>query len=78
MVELAMYNQRDEVGVEPLETGDLRIHLGIDHTAEHIVEALTTQGFDAHVDEAVKLISDDELARDFEPKGEFVLIKAKA
>jgi hypothetical protein len=78
MIEIAMYNERDEVAVEPLETGELRIHIGLDHTAEHIVEALKTKGFDQHVEEAVKLISDDELARDFEPKGDFVLIKAKA
>ena len=78
MVELAMYNERDAVGVEALETGDVRIHFGIDHTADHIVEALKNQGLDNHVEEAVKLISDDELPRDFEPKGEYVLIKAKA
>ncbi len=78
MVEIAMYNQRDEVGLESLETGDLRIHIGIDHTADHIAKALTSHGFEHHVDEAIKLISDDELARDFEPKSDFVLIKAKA
>ena len=78
MVEIAMYNERDAVGVEQLETGEVRLHIGIDHTADHIVEALRTNGFDDHVDEAVKLISDDELARDFETKDDFVLIKAKA
>lgn len=78
MVELAMYNECDAVRVEPLETGDVRIHIGIDHTADHIVEALKNHGLDGHVEEAVKLISDDELARDFEPRGEYVLIKAKA
>jgi hypothetical protein len=78
MVEIAMYNERDAVGVEPLETGDVRLHIGIDHTAEHIVEALQDQGFNHHVEEAVKLISDDELARDFEPRGNHVLIRAKA
>ena len=77
MVEIAMYNERDAVGVEQLETGDLRLHIGIDHTSDHIVEALTAQGFSHHVEEAVKLISDDELARDFEPKGDHVLIRAK-
>jgi len=78
MVEIAMYNERSEVAVEPLESGHLRIHIGIGHTTEHIAEALKAGGFDHHVDEAVKLISDDELARDFDSRGEFVLIKAKA
>jgi hypothetical protein len=78
MVEIAMYNQRDKVDVEPLATGDLRIHIGLDHTSDHIVDALKANGFEQHIDEAVELISNDELARNFEPKGEFVLIKAKA
>jgi hypothetical protein len=77
MVEIAMYNERDAVGIEPLDSGDVRLHIGIGHTAEHIVEALDAQGFGHHVEEAVKLISDDELARDFEPKGDHVLIRAK-
>lgn len=77
MVEIAMYNERDAVGVEPLESGGVRLHIGIDHTSDHIIEALSSQGFGQHIDEAVKLISDDELARDFEPKGDHVLIRAK-
>lgn len=78
MVEIAMYNERDAVEVEQLETGDVRVHIGIDHTSEHVVVALQAQGFNHLVKEAVKLISDDELARDFEPRGNHVLIRAKA
>ena len=77
MVEIAMYNERDDVAVETLEAGGLRIHIGMDHSADQIAEALQSNGLDHHVDEAVKLISDDELARDFEPKGDHVLIRAK-
>jgi hypothetical protein len=78
MVEIAMYNEREAVSVEPLDSGDVRLHIGIDHTADHIEEALQTQGLHHHVEAAVKLMSVDELERDFEPKGDHVLIRPKA
>jgi|GEM_PF-1992076 len=76
MVEIALYEVRDSVAVERVTEDKVRVHVGIDHTGEHIAAALNAQGLNQLTGEAVSLFSDDDKPRSFDHQGEFVLISA--
>ncbi len=77
MVEIALYDARDAVGVDKIEGQPVRVHVGKNHNSGHIAEALRNHGLDEYADEAVRLYSDDSIRRKFDHQGEYVLITAE-